>query len=495
MSCTFDNTRRFNAAQIFFRKFVEQATRFKVDNFYGLVQFGISKGNVDWGVLQPLTALSSNFKNSLDSLSARGGTPMWEALELAVTLLVAKHSEVPKAPMRIIALTDGSANHDRTMDKVIDLMRKNNIRLDALLIGGYRAAPLMTAAHMTGGAAFSPPSIAAADPLFQNEAFFNPSLREFGPIIPGLSQSIHDQISSNRLQPRSTIEANPASAVRSGPFADPPWIVARAKPDTARDIRLVEELKYIIWNTRTFAEAPSFHVFVSQANLADWRVILRGPEGSLYTDRWFLLAITFPPLYPGNAPIIRFVYPPYHINVTDHGRILLPEIQEYYDETLHVFELVAEVRFLLGKERDKSHPNVDPHPVDDDHARVYANVQAYIQKVKEVNGKCSREAPEQFWGSWRVERLPAAEADPILGAEAMPRWFLCPISRRVMTEPVRSPTTDFFYERRVFQHLLESDSPVCPVTGKRLEPNRDSHLPIDTPMAQRIRAFLEQHRH
>jgi hypothetical protein len=94
---------------------------------------------------------------------------------------------------------------------------------------------------------------------------------------------------------------------------------------------------------------------------------------------------------------------------------------------------------------------------------------------------------------WHIERLSEDEEAYVVGLEAMPRSYICPISRKPMTEPVRSPTTGHWYEKRARENLLaRNEVSVCPVTGKRFNKRDDSGLAFDIPMAQRIRAFIDQ---
>jgi Mg-chelatase subunit ChlD len=106
MGFRFDQATRLKTAQILLRKFVDQAFRFKVDNFYGLVLFWLPDGDHYWSVVQDLTPLSEIFRGKIDQLERSGGTPPWEAGQVTINRLIAKHMELPHVPMRIIALPD-----------------------------------------------------------------------------------------------------------------------------------------------------------------------------------------------------------------------------------------------------------------------------------------------------------------------------------------------------------------------------------------------------
>jgi ubiquitin-protein ligase len=280
-------------------------------------------------------------------------------------------------------------------------------------------------------------------------------------------------------------------------------VLKRIQPDTYRAARLVEELSYIVGN-----DDPSLRVYVDRERLGQWRVLLQLPTGCRYEGLWFELFVEFPELYPGNAPLLTFVGPPYHVNISEHGRFVLPEIQEYYDDSLHVFEILEEVKLMLMKRRqrqerwagdddDERHmaavggidPRVDPHPVDDEHAKAYANPAEYKRRVEEYNRKNGRHKAEDFVSEWDIEVLPAEEARQIKGLMAIPRQYRCSISGAVMENPVFSPTTKLWYEKATLAHRLgENSNYRCPVTGLEFPP-REAQLVVDPEMTTRIIQF------
>jgi ubiquitin-protein ligase len=242
------------------------------------------------------------------------------------------------------------------MPAVVQQLLANGILLDAIVISHDIPYSLMPAARITGGGIFSPRSIAEAEPLFQNEAFFNPALREFDPPIRDPVETILASV-----QRTLKFDANVRTGVRAAPtgLATAAWVITKVHPSTMRDTRLITELSYIVWNGRHREKPPTYEVFVSMADIGEWFVPLRGSSATLYDGRWCLLAIHFPSLYPANAPTLRFLRAPYHANITEDGRVHLLEVQEYYDETMHVFEMIEEIRLLLAKNGGRRHPNLD----------------------------------------------------------------------------------------------------------------------------------------
>jgi hypothetical protein len=195
------------------------------------------------------------------------------------------------------------------------------------------------------------------------------------------------------------------------------------------------------------------------------------------------------------------------VNVSDEGRIILPEVQEYYEDSLHIFDIVAEIRILLMKRRQRSkpwpgdddaetqpsggvNPLVDASPVDHAHADAYADPAQYKRLVEERNAKNGMKQENDITKGWTISRLPQDERGPLELPVATPRHYLCPISRKLMTRPVRSPTTGLCYEQAALRQFIQAnpDKAECPVTYKRFTAD-DMNAPADPDMAKRIADF------
>jgi len=66
---------------------------------------------------------------------------------------------------------------------------------------------------------------------------------------------------------------------------------------------------------------PYYDVYVSESNIALWKVVMQGPPESAYADGTFVLYLDM----EGNYPLFplkgRFLTPIYHPNINRHGRI------------------------------------------------------------------------------------------------------------------------------------------------------------------------------
>lgn len=66
---------------------------------------------------------------------------------------------------------------------------------------------------------------------------------------------------------------------------------------------------------------PKYDVYVSQADMSFWRVIMEGPDGSPYAGGTFLLHVHADEKNQALAPSVRFLTKIKHPNVNAHGRI------------------------------------------------------------------------------------------------------------------------------------------------------------------------------
>jgi ubiquitin-protein ligase len=499
MSIKFDGGQdRFFAARDFFRRFAEQAYRFGVVNFYGLCEFGCRDDDLP-SIVQELTPITSDFQRSFDSVDSHWDSPMWEAIQLSADRLLAKARDFPRRPLRIIVLSDGASKGNRTLNQTLPVLLTNQIHLDAIIISKSdmprgkqleEFGDLITAVRMTGGYAFVPKTIEEGLRIFEDEAFFNPTIREYSDPQPANRlQEIRQAVSADRApaQADQRMRSKPIEVMLSNArkFADVWWILANlAGSETFRDVRLIEELQYIAGNCN-----PTLEVFVNVDDISEWRVMLKVVEESRYPNSWFQLFLKFPDLYPANGPLIRLFHPPYHASVSDQGRLKLVEVQEYYDESIRVFEIVEEVRLLLQKE-----DITEDDAIDDARASVVAIRQdgvpvEYDRRVSEWHDHNKNEDWTVFTGGWELRRLPVAEKGNIEVREASPRQYICPISRKLMRDPVKSPTTGYYYDKSALQSLLaRGKEAACPITGK-IFMEVDHNLEIDPSMKQRIREF------
>ena len=224
----------------------------------------------------------------------------------------------------------------------------------------------------------------------------------------------------------------------------------------------------------------SFSVLVDEKNIGVWVVFMCGPECSPYDGRWWTLILQFPNEYPSNGPVIRFSKVPYHVSISEQGRIVLPEVQDYYTESLHIFEILEEIRILLMRADARE-------AVDNDRLDTYRDQARYAAKIREYNEKNSKASLDDCLKGLNIKEADLPEEDQ--RDVIIPRQFLCPITGRLMKEPVLSPTTGLCYEKTALEQLLRLNPRArCPVTGKLFQ-KEDRNLQPALRMKQLINEY------
>jgi ubiquitin-protein ligase len=245
---------------------------------------------------------------------------------------------------------------------------------------------------MTGGCIFCPATVADIEPLFQDEAFINSALREFGPFISRDPTEFMRELEANGFTMDTCLTPKGVSAEwLQRPLGDPNWLLDHREtypPINYRDVNLVDELLEIV-----AANDPTFQVYIDQERDWEWRVLLRFDEGP-YAGLWFHVLFTFTNRYPMNLPQIRFIRPPYHVNISSHGRIY-PELE--YDQGTRFKGTILKIRELLAK-------GLNEVPVDSEHAAVFSDPEEYERRIEEARRTNGRQQPEEFTSEWNVTR-------------------------------------------------------------------------------------------
>ena len=85
-----------------------------------------------------------------------------------------------------------------------------------------------------------------------------------------------------------------------------------------------------------------------------WDATITGPQSSPYANGIFKLSIIFPQNYPFHAPMIIFITPIYHPNISKGGEICLDILKEQWSPALTISKVLLSICSLL----------TDPNPSD-----------------------------------------------------------------------------------------------------------------------------------
>lgn len=124
-----------------------------------------------------------------------------------------------------------------------------------------------------------------------------------------------------------------------------------------------------------------------------WKVMLEGPEDTLFEGGFFPCSLTFPPDYPNSPPEMTFNTPGFwHPNVYPTGKVCISILHAPTEDQYNTQEPVSEKwRPILGIEQVLlsvvsmlSEPNISS-PANVEAAKMYRDdPDAYKRRIKEV---------------------------------------------------------------------------------------------------------------
>jgi ubiquitin-protein ligase len=298
--------------------------------------------------------LSSDFLSALNGLSPKGQSRLWDALSQGLRNLRAiqstgKYRNVKR--LRILVFAAG-ADSGSVVNKVAladDLVRANVIVDSVLLSTTTRPADgeLTKLCHLTGGAAYQMKPDGATLAIFETESFLASSKRppdESRPHAVGIVDADFDAASDvfdERVGNFELLTATRKIARLNSAGAE---IAKSAARTSDRERRILTELRRA---AETAQIDKTIRLYVNGDQFDEWKVWLRGPDGTDYAGKWWYISIVFPELYPVLPPLMRFVTCPYHMNVSEDGRICLDTLCQKYHAGVVVAELITAVKNML----------------------------------------------------------------------------------------------------------------------------------------------------
>lgn len=321
--------------------FANAATRIaarKLQTRVGLITFS---GRSNIHVRQNITGNLEHFEKKLDGLGVSGGTALWDALRKAKELLAVLKAGQRDLKCRIVLLTDGQNNNSSSNPaEVCSELYFNDIVLDAIVIGTSATADIFRMAKHTGGYAFNP--------KMRNVLYQIPMLETFVDIRtrPDIVKIPIGLFSSSTPKTPDMQTAYDFPPCRQHPNQNDDFIALRdagrylskrrnramngpvsagciaqimswagAGPSSGKTFgrgqAIHGEVKAMIKNEHDFMD-----VYVSESNMAFWKVVMQGPPDTPYADGTFLLYVELGDQFPMVAPTARFVTPILHPNVT-----------------------------------------------------------------------------------------------------------------------------------------------------------------------------------
>jgi len=344
-----------------------------VSNFVGVVTFS-SRERIK--VTRKLSRINQQeFKDMVQDLHGSGQTALWDAIDKAKDMLTAFKTAHGNTKLRIIVLTDGMNNDSiKRPEDICTSLYEAEIVLDSIVVGSCSTEDLFKLSKHTGGYAFNPQSRLLLFQTFLLEPFLDISARPdierlpvdnyetSEPKRPDM-RTIFDfpPLRKHQLEDGSFVSLNDAGRFftshsstlvgkrnRNSVFAS--LMVPNRTPSTMStsglttstlrslrsngsqramsDMRSTSDrsshsigrvfLSEITHMLAVSHEQPysSMDVYVNETNMSYWKVVMEGPKGTPYEKGTFVLSVSMSPSFPQVPPIVRFLTPILHPNVT-----------------------------------------------------------------------------------------------------------------------------------------------------------------------------------
>ncbi|KAJ6263455.1 hypothetical protein Dda_2019 [Drechslerella dactyloides] len=318
---------RMTAAKMLFKHYSATASNYKLP-----VWFGVMKFDVAVTTMQEFTPLLEEVEPKIEKLSPNGMTAMWDCIYQAGEQLMDFKEDNPDTKLRIIVLTDGIDNRSKQTDKTTySLLWENEIVLDAIVIGTDYFKSLFKICRVTGGYAMKPTATTEIFGIAEMETMVDQTFRP--PIHRHAYLPFFDTIEP--LDP-FTVNAFDFPETRDHPNQNDEFMslanahkafgknkqlvvdkgTVRAAADVVKNRRMLLEIKDMAENPH-----PDMDIYVSETNMAFWKVVMQGPDASNYAQGTFVMFLDMIDDFPRKAPAARFITPIIHPNVNKHGRV------------------------------------------------------------------------------------------------------------------------------------------------------------------------------
>ncbi|CAF2155827.1 unnamed protein product [Rotaria magnacalcarata] len=149
-------------------------------------------------------------------------------------------------------------------------------------------------------------------------------------------------------------------------------------------------------NNIASSQMKGIHLFVSDIDIAVWKIIFEGPPNTLYANCRWLLYVTFPDQYPSIPPDVRFYTRIYHVNISGDGRICHELLGTAWTTRVEMCKVLETLVRLLTE------PNYS-HPISPQKAALYhQNREGYKARVLQWNDKYARRSIDDLCDEFKL---------------------------------------------------------------------------------------------
>jgi ubiquitin-conjugating enzyme E2 D/E len=473
---------RVTIAAQYLTTFANRTYGYRVPCIQGLIAF-----NDELTVKCPLSPLVPDFEDGIRRVVPSSTTHLWDALKKAADDLVAfaapgGNRKFPNADLRILVISDGEdVGSSTTPLQALQAMINAKVICDSVIVSSEDCRKLRAVCHLTGGLSFKPPSVAEGLKLFEQEAFLCYDKRKKPPRFRGTitEQTIID-FESDDGHAFDKVAESSTTVIATGrlPLAVPRYVLfmnrSQEIPD-ARRRRILRELHQAaaVQDSASVGHDPDGNeiqlfdpdlvIFPFRAHLDQWRVYVRGLDGTPYAGKWWYIYVTFPDEYPVRPPVFRFISIPYHMNVSSEGRICLNVIEKGYMPNMPVVELLQTIKqlFLI--------PDTTT-PLDMAKLFQYKDQRAeYDRLARQSTAAEAKPTAEDWYRDLSIER-DVPDTYSIQIGEQIPPYLRSGFSGKFIPKERRAvgPGGVVYDRAEIDQIRAASDAPICPITGKPL---------------------------
>ncbi|KAG1926543.1 ubiquitin-conjugating enzyme [Pimephales promelas] len=335
---------RIEAVKEIFDCFANRCMAYNFEQVICLVKFdSIVK------TLHTFTETVETFKEHVHGLQPSGATLLYDALNRGCKELNQIRQRFPDCRCRILCLTDGNDCGSMCMPvATAKRLMDSKIVVDAVLIGAVDNTELHGISNVTGGCCFKPETSKAALQLFEMETVLSMELRKEKKCFDASSINKVDDLNifgtcGYDIKPEVKLPPQIHNKVTLTKNALKKRIVeSKTGVFLEKDKRILEELKNLHCDPHPFCT-----VLPSEADMAFWKILMKGPPDTPYEDGVFELYCEFGPEYPVKPPLMRFVTSVYHCNVNNVGRICHNIFDRNYSAHITMREILDAIFGLL----------------------------------------------------------------------------------------------------------------------------------------------------
>jgi len=367
---------RIEAAQAFFRTYIDKYYSHEVAAVIGLVLFG---EKID--LTFPINRAFESFSTELGNLVAnQSKTRLYEAILFATQTINSFKKTCtelsPKCLCRVLCLTDGQDNSGMDPYITYQYLKQSNVIVDSVAIGKEDHSKLSRLTRATGGSCFTVHNIQAGMELFEREAVVSLAVRQdFSPFSFNIQSKSDLDAIGGEVFAKNEVQIKTDTKIQNKAVNVTQIDVGKVINSTNNSGSSIA--RRILKEFNDFGSDPNFIIYIDESDVSYWKVIMQGETGTPYQGGFFMITYQFPSEYPFKPPNVRFATPIFHCNINNDGKLCLDILKDQWSPALTVRTVLFSIFSLL---RD---PNAND-PLDTMKAAMFMdNRTLYMEKAIE----------------------------------------------------------------------------------------------------------------